>query len=756
MDMLRRPDSFSFGGETQKEPTAPYLPTDTGDGGTSGGPADVDVEVRGSGQLPEAWRTWEEVTFPPRVRAPLVSAGFKAPTSIQQHSWPILSGGRDLIGIAKTGSGKTLAFLSPIFAQLLESRADLRGPPAALILAPTRELAVQIETEAKRFGETAGMRAACLYGGAPKGPQLAELRQRPQLLVATPGRLNDLLEPPAGLSVAVDVKSVRYLVLDEADLMFSFGYEEDVKSLCALMPPKYQAMLVSATLSEEVEQLKGLMLHKPVVLKLEEPRVTGKLSQFYFICHKTEKYLILYTLLKLQLIQGKTLIFVKSVDAAYRLKILLERFSINSLVLNSELPHASRQNILDSFNQGLVELLIATDEGVGIADEAEDEDDDMEGEEEEMEDEDEEEEMEVESKQAAVPRRSALKKPIDAKAKKAEIPVEQEDEDEDEEDEDEEAEEEEEEEDVEEEVAPIPAKQEKEEKHQKGRKAKVDQHYSLTRGVDLHAVSTVLNADVPATVRDYVHRVGRCARGGASGTALTLCTYEEEPQLQKILRAQSAAGGTGALQPLPMQISDAERFRYRVEDMARGLTKQAVAKYRARELQMEALHSEKLKAYFDDHPDDKLALQRMQRELREKKSIRAHLKHIPSYLVPEDFTKATPVQQAVRTANKASGKISSHVKRKKVFKARQQDPLTSEIGGVQKRRDRFTRERAIALDRKIDPSTANVEALPALSRHKLWKLRHGKRVRKTSDVFGERRQLDYGQKKRRKKFNTAG
>merc|ERR1712039_22139 len=107
--------------------------------------------------------------------------------------------------------------------------------------------------------------------------------------------------------------------------MFSFGYEEDMRALCAVMPSTYQAMLFSATLGEEIEELKGLMLHKPVVLKLEEPRVTGKLSQFYLRCHKDDKYLILYTLLKLQLVQGKTLMFVKSIDAAYRMKMVLER-----------------------------------------------------------------------------------------------------------------------------------------------------------------------------------------------------------------------------------------------------------------------------------------------------------------------------------------------------------------------------------------------------------------------------------------------
>eukprot|EP00435_Cladocopium_sp_Y103_P034588 s194_g8.t5 len=253
----------------------------------AGAMPEVDVEVRGTGSLPEAWRSWPQVTFPPRVRAPLVSAGFPAPTPIQQHSWPILSGGRDLIGIAKTGSGKTLAFLMPIFAQLLESRADLRGPPAALVLAPTRELAVQIESEAKRFGETAGMRAACLYGGAPKGPQLAELRQRPQLLVATPGRLNDLLEPPAGLSVAVDVKSVRYLVLDEADRMLDMGFEPQIRKIISGLPKERQTVMFTATWPLSIRRLAADFLQNPVEVRageVDELRVNADITQQVVFC----------------------------------------------------------------------------------------------------------------------------------------------------------------------------------------------------------------------------------------------------------------------------------------------------------------------------------------------------------------------------------------------------------------------------------------------------------------------------------------
>eukprot|EP00439_Symbiodinium_sp_Y106_P055606 s6724_g7.t1 len=271
----------------------------------------------------------------------------------------------DLLCRARTGSGKTLCYAIPLVQRLLQE-VEAKGsatPLSGLILVPTKELIAQVHrvvTSLLSFCFDVLTVDILLSGDKYSKAEL------PVMLVTTPSSLLALVKQREARGAMKPLsETLKVLILDEADLMFSYGYEEDVKALCALMPPKYQAMLVSATLSEEVEQLKGLMLHKPVVLKLEEPRVTGKLTQFYFVCHKTDKYLIIYTLLKLQLIQGKTLIFVQSVEAAYRLKILLERFSINSAVLNSELPHASRQNIIDSFNQGAVELLVATDEGLG-------------------------------------------------------------------------------------------------------------------------------------------------------------------------------------------------------------------------------------------------------------------------------------------------------------------------------------------------------------------------------------------------------
>jgi len=705
---------------------------------------------------------------------------------------------------ARTGSGKTLCYAVPLVQRLLVEAEAKGASPAlgGLVLVPTKELIVQVH------GVITSLLAFC-FDVLTVEPLLSGQKymkaELPAMLVTTPSSLLALVQQRKGTMQPL-ANTLRTLVVDEADLMFSFGYETDMRALCVLMPSTYQAMLVSATLSEEVEQLKGLMLHKPVVLKLEEPRVTGKLSQFYLVCHKSDKYLILYTLLKLQLVQGKILMFVKSIESAYRMKIFLERFSINSAVLNAELPHASRQNIIQAFNQSLVELLIATDAGFGdeLEDEAEDEVEDEEaGEEEEQEEEEEaprkkkkrkrkgEQKAAADAEAEAEPKK-AKKKAAKKVAKAAEEPAEAGDGEEpaqkkvkrrkkmkgakaedDGADEDAEAEE-----DGDADAAPsatvsvkvLRASDPAVASGEKGRfgrrrRPEADQQFSLTRGVDLQGVTTVINVDVPATVRDYTHRVGRCARGGASGTALTLCNSldggdidtGEEALLQRIIRSQASRGSAGELRPLPMQITDAERFRYRVEDMARGLTKKAVAQYRARELQLEALHSEKLKEYFEEHPEDRRALQKTQRQLRERKSVRQHLAHVPTYLVPEQFANATPVQQAVReeAASRGAGQAPSAAKRRRALRARDRDPLQGlglGTGAGLKRNDRFKREVMIARERRIDSKTANVEELPPLSGRKLWKLRHKKHVRAKTNTPGERKRKTPSQLKRQKKF----
>merc|ERR1719183_635101 len=172
-----------------------------------------------------------------------------------------------------------------------------------------------------------------------------------------------LVTTPTGLLAAKkSLKALKLMVVDEADLLFSFGYEKEVRNICAAIPGKYQAIVVSATLNAAVEKLKGLMLHKPVVLELkEEDDVGGKLAHFYLQVTGKDKYLVLFALLKLELVQRKVLIFVSSTNRAYGVKLFLDKFAIPAVVLNAELPHDSRENILQAFNQGLVDVLVATD-----------------------------------------------------------------------------------------------------------------------------------------------------------------------------------------------------------------------------------------------------------------------------------------------------------------------------------------------------------------------------------------------------------
>jgi ATP-dependent RNA helicase DDX5/DBP2 len=160
--------------------------------------------------------TFEQAPIPPQIMACIRTAGFTVPSVIQAQSWPPALKGRDVVGVAKTGSGKTLGFLFPGFLHIMNQggRVNPRNGPVILVLAPTRELADQIFQESVKFGRTSSVASTCVYGGAPKGPQLRDLRNGAHVVIATPGRLNDFLEQRS-----VSLAQVSYLVFDEADRM---------------------------------------------------------------------------------------------------------------------------------------------------------------------------------------------------------------------------------------------------------------------------------------------------------------------------------------------------------------------------------------------------------------------------------------------------------------------------------------------------------------------------------------------------------
>jgi ATP-dependent RNA helicase DDX5/DBP2 len=201
--------------------------------------------------VPKPVFTFAEASFPKYVLEEVEALGFNSPTPIQSQGWPMALSGRDVVGIASTGSGKTLAFVLPaivhINAQPLLSPGD---GPIVLILAPTRELAIQIQAEANKFGKSSKIKNTCLYGGVPKGPQIRDLQRGCEIVIATPGRLIDLLS--MGIT---NLRRVTYLVMDEADRMLDMGFEEQIRKIVEQIRPDRQTLMWSATWPKEVEGL---------------------------------------------------------------------------------------------------------------------------------------------------------------------------------------------------------------------------------------------------------------------------------------------------------------------------------------------------------------------------------------------------------------------------------------------------------------------------------------------------------------------
>ncbi|KNC77471.1 hypothetical protein SARC_10069 [Sphaeroforma arctica JP610] len=219
--------------------------------------------------IPHPMLTWDSTPFSGKVKANLVASGFPGPTASQAMSWPIILGGQDIIAVAKTGSGKTLGFLVPCFHHIVTSKwnqgGDFRGqprrgePPKVLVLAPTRELACQIEAEAKKFGMTAGIRSVCLYGGAPKYPQIRAIEQGAQVIIATPGRLCDIMEMKK-----ISVLGIECAILDEADRMLDMGFGPQITEIMEKLPKQKQTLFFTATWPKAVQKLANTLLKDAV------------------------------------------------------------------------------------------------------------------------------------------------------------------------------------------------------------------------------------------------------------------------------------------------------------------------------------------------------------------------------------------------------------------------------------------------------------------------------------------------------------
>lgn len=298
-----------------------------------------------------------------RILKGIAKLGWLCPTLIQEKAIPLLLEGKDVLVRARTGSGKTAAFSIPIIQKILTRKQDAREQQTTVaILAPSKDLCHQIAKVIEDLTIKCGRLVRCvdLSTKLDKAALKHMLAERPDIVVSTPAKLVAQLQE-ANLSVK---ESLQTLVIDEADLMFSFGFENDLKAVLDFLPSVHQSILASATLEKDVLELKKIILHNPVILKLEEPEIApaAQLAHYHILAEELDKASVLYTLFKLQLIKGKSIIFVNSIDRCYRLKLFLEQFSIRSCILNSELPAKIRCHTVNQFNQGLYDIIIASDE----------------------------------------------------------------------------------------------------------------------------------------------------------------------------------------------------------------------------------------------------------------------------------------------------------------------------------------------------------------------------------------------------------
>jgi len=309
---------------------------------------------------------FHEMGLDDRILKAIAKLGWINPTLIQERGIPLIIEGKDVMARGRTGSGKTGAFCIPLIQRLLELKnsSTATGVSQAVrgcVLCPTRELARQTTQVLVDLTNSCSNIIRILDIGAKDvatvAPLLADL---PDIIVGTPGRLaQHLRENNLILS-----SSLSMLVIDEADLIFSFGFEADLKYILGELPPIYQAILTSATLTDDVTRLKKLVMNNPVVLKLSEPQLpdSSQLTQYVIKLEEEEKFVLIYALFKLELIRGKSLIFVGSVDRCYKMKLFLEQFSIPCCVLNSELPVATRLHTVSQFNKGVYNVIVAADE----------------------------------------------------------------------------------------------------------------------------------------------------------------------------------------------------------------------------------------------------------------------------------------------------------------------------------------------------------------------------------------------------------
>ncbi|KIW04549.1 uncharacterized protein PV09_04303 [Verruconis gallopava] len=583
--------------------------------------------------------SFDKLGLEPRLLQSIQKQKFTSPTPIQARAIPLALEGKDILARSRTGSGKTAAYVLPILHSILQckaTQATLKST-SALILVPTNELAGQVTKAVDLFASFCAkdVRVENLARKEDDKVQRARLSGNPDVVIATPFKA--ALHINSG---ALSLSDLKYLVVDEADLVLSYCSSKDLDAIRKALPYNTQSFLMSATLGSETDKLKEMFCKDPIVLQLDdEEKDSSGVKQYIVKCGEEEKFLLIYAIFMLKLIKGKTIVFVSDIDRSYRLKLFLEQFGIRSCVLNSELPVNSRIHVVEEFNKGVYDIIIASDEQDVIENTKKSKKTST---------------TEDEEEDVGDGGGEIVNDDADG-GKDDDHQVDEDDND-----------------------ADGTGTQLSQSSKKKRKKDIRDKEYGVARGIDFKNVACVLNFDLPLSSKSYTHRIGRTARAGKTGMALSFVipkaeyrkhkptsipsTEHDEEVLAKIKARQEKKGNE--LLPYAFDMKKLEGFRYRLADALRSVTSGAIREARLRELRQELIRSEKLKRHFEENPEDLKHL-RHDGELRAAR-VQSHLKHVPEYLLPSGGKQALEKDVGFVSMHKLP---ENRVRRSRIIKA---------------------------------------------------------------------------------------
>lgn len=302
--------------------------------------------------------TFEQLELIEPIRKALEKEGYITPTPIQAEAIPVVLNGNDLLGCAQTGTGKTAAFSIPIIQRIYEQKTNgkSRHGIKALILTPTRELAIQIDESFSAYGRYAGVSHTVIFGGVGQKPQTDALKRGVDVLIATPGRLLDLINQGF-----VQLNTLEYFVLDEADRMLDMGFIHDIKRILPLLPKKRQSLFFSATMPPEIERLAGTILYRPEKVEVTPASSTvDKIDQYIYYVEKADKIDLLRKLLEDKSLES-VLVFTRTKHGADKVARVLEKAQIGAEAIHGNKGQNARQRALSNFKDHTTRVLIATD-----------------------------------------------------------------------------------------------------------------------------------------------------------------------------------------------------------------------------------------------------------------------------------------------------------------------------------------------------------------------------------------------------------